>query len=133
MFQTNLRLLVLLLALSSVIPASAAELVREFRGERSMETAEFEVQAPWLIDWWVNSDYPEGMGIEIALIDARRGTHEGRVVETRSPGNGVRLIDERGTYRFKIDASLTRWNLKVQQLTRAEAESYTPKTGDSGR
>jgi hypothetical protein len=133
MFHTKFRLLVLLLALSSVASVSAAELVREFRGERSMETAEFEVQAPWLIDWWVNSDYPEGMGIEIALIDARRGTHEGRVVETRSPGNGVRLINESGTYRFKIDAALTRWNLKVQQLTRAEAELYTAKGAESGR
>ena len=133
MHQTLFRLLVLSLALFAAAPALAAELVREFSGERSMETAEFEVQAPWLIDWWVNSDYPEGMGIEIALIDARRGTHEGRVVETKSPGNGVRLINESGTYRFKVDASLTRWNLKVQQLTRAEAELYTPRSGDSGR
>lgn len=107
--------------------AQAAERVREFSGERSTETAEFEVQAPWLIDWWVNSDYPEGMGIEIALIDARRGTHEGRVVQTRSPGDGVRLMQESGTFRLKIDSAFARWSIKVDQLTRAEAELYTPK------
>jgi hypothetical protein len=133
MYRIQTRLLFALLALFTAVPLSAAELIREFSGERSMETAEFEVRAPWLIDWWVNSDYPEGMGIEIALIDARRGTHEGRVVQTRSPGNGVRLVNESGTYRFKIDASLTRWNLKVQQLTRAEAEQYKPKGAETDR
>ena len=112
-------------------PVCAAEPVREFSGERSTETAEFEVRAPWLIDWWVNSDYPEGMGIEIALIDARRGTHEGRVVEIRSPGDGVRLVEQGGTYRFKVDSTLARWKIKVQQLSRAEAELYTPKGAEA--
>lgn len=118
--------LIALAALLAAAPVTAAELVREFSGERSMETAEFEVEAPWLIDWWINSDYPEGMGIEIALIDARRGTHEGRVVQTRSRGNGVRLMTEGGTFRFKVDSSYARWNIRVEQLTRAEAELYEP-------
>lgn len=126
-YAIPIPLLALMASLVIAPAGSAAELVREFSGERSTETAEFEVRAPWLIDWWVNSDYPEGMGIEIALIDARRGTHEGRVLEIRSPGNGVRLIEEGGTYRFKVDATLARWRLKVQQLSRAEAEMYTPK------
>ena len=119
--------LIALAALLAAAPVEAAELVREFSGERSMETAEFEVEAPWLIDWWVNSDFPEGMGIEIALLDARRGTHEGRVVQTRSRGNGVRLMTESGTFRFKVDSSYARWNIRVEQLTRAEAELYEPK------
>jgi hypothetical protein len=120
-------LIVALLAGLAVAPAcGAAELVREFSGERSTETAEFEVQAPWLIDWWVNGDFPEGMGIEVGLIDGRRGTHEGRVLKTRAPGNGVRLMQQGGVYRLKVDATLVRWKIKVQQLTRAEAEQYTP-------
>jgi hypothetical protein len=122
-----ITILALVASLAAATPCGAAELVREFSGERSTETTEFEVRAPWLIDWWVNSDYPEGMGIEVGLIDARRGTHEGRVMEIRSPGNGVRLIEEGGVYRLKVDATLARWKIKVQQLTRAEAELYTPR------
>jgi hypothetical protein len=107
--------------------AGAAERIREFSGDRSTETAEFEVRAPWLIDWRVNSEYPEGMGIEVALIDARTGSHQGRVVQTRSPGDGVRLMQEGGRFRFKVDSALSRWTIRVDQLTRAEAELYTPK------
>lgn len=118
----------LLLTLLTVHMAAAGEPVREFAGDRSTETAEFEVRAPWLVDWWVNSDYPQGMGIAIALIDARRGTHEGQIVKTKAPGNGLRLIEESGTFRFKVDSSLARWRIKVEQLTREEAELYTPKT-----
>lgn len=132
MLQTRSRLLLLVLTLCAFSPVSAAELVREFSGERSTETVEFEVRAPWLIDWWVNSDYPEGMGIEIALIDGRRGTHEGRVVQTKAPGNGVRLMNESGTFRLKIDSTFTRWKIRVEQLTRAEAEQYTPRADATG-
>jgi hypothetical protein len=39
----------------------------------------------------------------------------------------VRLIEEGGVYRLKVDATLARWKIKVQQLTRAEAELYTPR------
>ena len=120
----------LLIVLLTAQTASAGELVREFSGDRSAETAEFEVEAPWLIDWWVNSDYPQSMGIGIALVDARRGTHEGRIVKTKAPGNGLRLIDKSGTFRFKVDATVARWRIKVEQLTREEAEQYTPKNSD---
>lgn len=115
------------IALLAARTAAAGELVREFSGDRSTETAEFEVEAPWLIDWWINSDYPQSMGVAIALVDARRGTHEGRVVKTKAPGNGLRLIQQGGVFRFKVDATLARWRLKVEQLTREEAEQYTAK------
>ena len=121
---------VLTLIFGAPLPSGAAERVREFSGDRSMETAEFEVEAPWVIDWVVNSDYPEGMGIDVALIEAQRGTHVGRVLQTRSPGDGVRLMQEGGRFRFKVDAALTRWTIRVDQLTREEVELYTPKATD---
>jgi hypothetical protein len=120
----------LLLILFTAQAAVAGELVREFSGDRSTDTAEFEVEAPWLIDWWVNSDYPQSMGVAIALVDARRGTHEGRVVKTKAPGNGLRLIEQGGVFRFKVDATVARWRIKVEQLTREEAEQYTPRNAD---
>ena len=91
----------LALVLAAVLPgiAGAEELVREFRGERSTETAEFEVEAPWLIDWRVNSEYSESMGFDVELVNAPMGDHAGRVVKTRQRGNGLRetgvhLIDQ---------------------------------------
>lgn len=120
-----------LLALVLVLPsaAGAEELVREFRGERSTETAEFEVRAPWLIDWRVNSDYAESMGFDVELVNAPMGDHAGRVVKTKQRGNGLRLVNESGRYRFKVESALAYWTIKVIQLTPEEAEAYEPKGG----
>jgi hypothetical protein len=111
-------MIVILIVISPVFSAgiAAEEVVRKFSGSRSMETAEFEVKAPWLIDWRVNSDFPSSMGISV-----------GKVFKTKKPGNGVRLMDEGGRYRFKVDATVANWSLKVIQLTPEEAEQYTPK------
>lgn len=123
-----------LLALALVLPSTAAaeNVVREFRGERSTETAEFEVRAPWLIDWRVNSDYAESMGFDVELVNAPMGDHAGRVVKTKRRGNGLRLVEEGGRFRFKIESALAYWTIKVIQLTPEEAEAYTPK-GDGLR
>jgi len=103
------------------------ELVRKFTGSRSTETAEFEVQAPWLLDWLVNGDYPQMLAVEVSLIDARTGQHSGYVLKTKYKGNGVRLFEEGGRYRMKVDATMANWILKVEQLSREEAEQYTPR------
>jgi len=116
-----------LLAVALAGAAQAGELVRQFSGDRSTQTAEFEVDAPWLIDWRVNSDFPSSMGISVVLLNAN-GAYEGLVVKTKSPGNGVRLIEQGGRYSLKVDATVTNWTLRVEQLTREEAELYTPKT-----
>jgi hypothetical protein len=125
MKRSTIFVLLLLLA-GAAFPLHSAELIREFSGSRSMDTAAFEVRAPWLIDWRVNSDFPSSMGIAVALVDAGTGVHRGRVLKTKYPGNGVRLVNESGTFRFKVDAAVTDWTLKVEQLTEEEAELYTP-------
>ena len=109
------------------VTVRAEQLVREFSGSRSTETADFEVKAPWLIDWRVNSDFPDTMGIAVALVNAPAGTHAGKVMKTKYPGNGLRLMSESGRFRFKVDASVAYWTLKVIQLTEEEAARYTPK------
>ena len=119
--------LALTLATTLAAPVAAEELVREFRGERSTETAEFEVRAPWLIDWRVNSDYPDSMGFDVELVNAPMGDHAGRVVKTKQRGNGLRLVNEGGRFRIKVEAALAYWTIRVIQLTPEEAEAYTPK------
>jgi hypothetical protein len=122
------KVLIIGLALIAVAgPAPAGELVRQFSGDRSTQTLEFEVEAPWLIDWRVNSDFPSSMGVSISLLNAS-GAYEGRVVKTKAPGNGVRLMQQGGRFSFKVDATVAYWILKVEQLTPQEAELYMPKS-----
>jgi len=66
------------------------------------------------------------VGLEVSLIDARTGKHAGYLLKTKRPGNGLRLFDQSGTFRLKVDATMANWILKVEQLTREEAEQYTP-------
>lgn len=106
--------------------ASSAELVKEFSGIGATTTAEFEVHAPWILDWRVNSEYQKAMRIEVHLVDGVTGFHKGLILETKYAGNGVRMFKESGRFRFRISATLARWNLRIKELTREEAELYTP-------
>ena len=124
----NCLILILLLAAITVSSSAEAEqLVREFSGSRTVETSEFEVKAPWLIDWRVNSEFPESMGLTIVLNNAPTGTHAGTVMKTKYRGNGLRLMDEGGRFSLKVDAVLANWTIKVIQLTPEEAKVYTQK------
>jgi hypothetical protein len=124
--QRSFILFVGLVVFAAAAPVQAGELVRQFSGDRSTQTVEFEVESPWLIDWRVNSDFPSSMGISVVLVNAN-GAYEGLVLKTKSPGNGVRLVEEGGRFSFKVDATVVNWTLKVEQLTREEAKLYAPK------
>jgi len=108
------------------LPAAAAELVREFSGRGATTTAEFEVEAPWILDWRVNSEYQKSMAIEVHLVDGASGFHKGLILQTKYPGNGVRLFNESGRFRFRISATLSQWTLRVEELSEEELELYTP-------
>lgn len=115
------------LALLFSLDAGAEQLVREFSGSRSTETAEFEVKAPWLIDWRVNSDFPESMGVAVSLAHGGTDAYAGKVFKTKRPGDGLRLMEESGRFRFKVDSAVAYWTLKVIQLSPEEAKQYKPK------
>jgi len=131
MTQRLFSLFILAAFITTATAAHGKDLVRKFTGIRSTETIDFEVRSPWILDWWVNGDYPQMVGLEVSLIDATTGQHAGYVLKTKHPGNGVRLFHQSGRFRLKIDATMSNWILKVEQLTRKEAELYTPvdKTG----
>ena len=109
------------------LPAFAEQTVAEFRGSESRNTPDFEVRAPWILDWRITTDGAYESAVEISLEAAGIGVHEGRVLYTKQPGNGVRLMQESGRFSFKVDATVAYWSLKVEQLTPEEAELYTPK------
>jgi hypothetical protein len=99
----------------------------EFTGSSSTTTPKFTVEAPWILDWRVFSDFPQSVSIEIALLDGTTGMHDGLVLQRKELGNGVKLFNEGGTYQLRIDSDLARWQILVRELTEAEAEQYTPK------
>lgn len=121
-------ILVLLGAALCANPAQARELIREFRGERPMQTGEFDVEAPWILDWRVTGEYSEELAVDISLVRAEFNAHEGNVLKARGPGNGVRLFDMDGRFFFRVDSTLAGWTLRVYELTPEEAGQYTPKT-----
>ena len=123
--RTSLTVLVLIFGGSS---AGAEQLIVEFNGSGNRTTAEFKAQAPWILDWRINSEYAHQISFDLDLVDARTGVLKGSVLRTKRIGNGVRLFNESGSYRFRINGSFVNWHLKVKQLTRAEAELYTPRT-----
>jgi hypothetical protein len=107
--------------------AAAEETVVEFSGTGNRTTAEFKVDAPWILDWIINSDYDKMVSFDLDLVDAKTGVLVGNILRAKALGNGVRMFNTSGTYRFRINASFVRWNLKVKELTPEEAELYTPR------
>jgi len=118
---------VVVLFLLASSPAEAKVRVAEFKGTGNMTTAIFHVESPWIMDWRLDGDYEQLLGLEITLVEAKTGRHVGRVLYTKRRGNGVKLFHSAGQYRLRVSSTLARWTVKIDQLTREEAESYTPK------
>lgn len=105
--------------------------IAEFSGSSNGNTAEFEVRAPWIMDWTVSGEPGQYDVVDIALVNAKTGAFEGVAVKSKTAGNGVRLFEQGGRYYFRVAASMMNWRIKVLQLTPEEARKYSPKTQDS--
>jgi len=126
MHRTILIFVFALLAVASAT-AHGATRVAEFKGSGNTTTAIFRVEAPWVMDWRLDGDYEQMMGLEITLVEAKTSKHLGRVLYTKRRGNGVKLFHTAGLYQLRVSSTLARWTIKIDQLTREEAELYTPK------
>ncbi|MDH3990005.1 MAG: hypothetical protein OEV34_12785 [Gammaproteobacteria bacterium] len=107
--------------------ASAEELIVDLQGTGNRTTAEFTVKAPWILDWRINSDYNKMVSFDLDLVDGTTGVLEGNILRAKALGNGVRMFNTSGKYRFRVNASFIRWHLKVKELTAEEAKLYTPR------
>ncbi len=119
--------LIALLFTLAAAPAEAERTVAEFRGSGNTTTAVFRVDSPWLLDWRLDGDFDQLLALEITLVEAKNSRHVGRVVYTKRRSNGARLFHQGGLYQLRINSTLARWTVKIKQLTREEAERYTPK------
>ena len=106
---------------------SAEQVIAKFSGSHSTMTPEFEVRAPWILEWQVAGELSRVVAVDVALFSAGTGVHEGTVLKTKTAGNGVKLFDQSGRFYFRVDATMMNWYLSVIQLTPEEAELYTPK------
>ncbi|MFQ5609622.1 MAG: hypothetical protein ACE5F8_05055 [Woeseiaceae bacterium] len=125
--KSILSISVALLALLFASVAGSKTLIQEFRGDKTMNTREFRVEGPWLLDWRLDGDYDGQIFLDISLIDARTNKYVGRVLRTKYRGNGVKLFEQGGVYKLRISSTLARWRVKIEQITEEEAELYTPK------
>ena len=119
-----IMLLTLLCFASSVI---GKELIGEFKGSGDKTTGEFEVRAPWVLDWVVSSEFEKSMGLQVDLIDASNGHYLGKVVSTKWISDGARLFNESGRFKFEVTASFANWTFRVEKLRRQEAAAYKPR------
>ena len=127
MFRRLIRSVTAVMALAMINTAGAEELIAEYQGTGNQNTMAFEVEAPWILDWRINSDYNKMVSFDLDLVDGMTGVLEGNILRAKALGNGVRMFNTSGKYRFRINASFIRWHLKVIQLTPEEAELYTPR------
>ena len=125
--QVPTLLSAIVLLLGALAPAIAADRVTEFRGTGNSTTAIFRVESPWVLDWRLDGDFDQLVALDVTLVEAKTGRHVGRVLHTKRKGNGVKLFKSSGLYQLRISSSLARWTIKIDQLTREEAELYTLK------
>jgi hypothetical protein len=74
------RVFAVTVLLVATLPASAAELVREFSGSGNTTTVAFHVESPWIMDWRLDADYDQLVALDITLVEAKTGRHIGRVL-----------------------------------------------------
>ncbi len=115
------------------LSATAEQVVATYKGTYSRSTPEFEVRAPWILDWRVTTEGAHDSAVDVSLESAGLGVHQGRVLMTKDAGNGVRLFRRSGRFYFRVDSSFANWTLKVVELTEEEAAEYTPVESDDSR
>ncbi len=126
----NLTRLLVLVALGFIgSGVQSQQVVVEFTGNNNTTTREFEVQGPWILNWRITGSYTGSVGFELMLLDGKTRMHKGIILRTRRSGNGVKLFQESGSFRFRISAGLANYNLKVEEISEEDAKLYTPRRG----
>ena len=124
----ELRLILVVVGFVAV-NAQGQQAVAEFSGNNNTTTTEFEVRAPWILNWRVTGSYTGSVGFELMLLDGKTRMHKGVILRLRRRGNGVKLFNESGTFRFRISSGLATYHLKVEEISEEDAKLYTPRKG----
>ena len=109
--------------------AQSQQVVAEFTGSNNTTTSAFKVQGPWILNWRITGNYTAAVGFELMLLDGKTRMHKGVILRLKRTGNGVKLFNEGGTFRFRISSGLANYTLKVEEISEEDAKLYTPRKG----
>jgi len=123
--NSRLCLATLFAMLVSLTPAvHAKELLQQFSGSVSADTPEFDVVAPWIVEWRITGEPNPGAGVRISMIKADSGAEAGLVLNTTKASESAKLFKQSGRYYFHVDANKMNWALRVTQVSQEEAKQY---------
>lgn len=120
----RVRFFVLITCLVAPLLASAVDpepLVARFSGHGAQKTDEFEVKGPWLLDWQVNSEFPNLASTVVRLEDAATLETIGIVADFHGTGRGLKLFRESGTFRLEITGENVDWLVEIREISEAWA------------
>lgn len=106
-----------LLAMSCAMAAIAEPPRFTFTGSGTGLTPEFEMDAPWLIDWRADSEFPRVTTIEFRLQDARSGQLLGIINQAEGSARGLKLLDDVGRFRVQVNAEDVSWKIDIMQVS----------------
>jgi hypothetical protein len=119
----QLRLFVLIACLVAPLLAASAELettVAKFSGHNNSQTKDFDVKGPWLLDFQVNSEFPDLAATAIRLENAA-GQTVGVVADFAGTGRGLKLFRKSGTYHLDITGDSSDWTVEITEISDAWA------------
>ena len=126
--------LALVLFAGGTTPASADDL--RFTGDANTDTAAFEMDGPWLLNWsavgkeamscdlkiWANDTSKQvPCNFELRLMDARSGKIIGNIIELVGEGHGYKLFDEPGNYKIQVVSDDINWQLLISPVSEESA------------
>lgn len=120
-----LKSLMFTLLLFVVLPAIAGE--ERLTGSGDGRPPAVTVKGPWLAEWSTTSEYPQLATIEIRLYDADNDEYLGKLAELKGTGNGVRLFESPGTYRFVIIGKFVDWDIRIYEVDAERAAEMRRK------
>jgi hypothetical protein len=127
-------LLALIMVAGGNTPASAADL--RFTGDQNTDTAAFEMDGPWLLDWsargqnamacelkiWANDTNKQvPCNFELRLMDADSGRLLGNITELVGEGHGYKLFEEPGNYKIQVVSDNINWELLISPVSEETA------------
>ena len=119
--------IVFLVAPLTVASAETDVPIAKFSGHNSEQTVEFDVKAPWLVDFEVNSEFPDLATTVIRLEDTSDQTI-GTVAGFRGTGRGLKLFRTSGRYRLDIASETTEWRIEITEISEAWANRLEQMT-----
>ena len=116
--------LVLALCLFFALPSSAADpepLVARFTGQGAQKTDEFSAKGPWLLDWQIDSEFPDLAATVVRLEDADTLATIGIVADFHGVGRGLKVFHDAGTFRLDVSGENMEWIFEVREISESWA------------